>query len=248
MKKLQILFLFLYICFSAYSQSETDSGNSYVNSINAVENEQITKIKDAFYIVNGFENTLLYGNEYYPYHNRSEAKPLLFTDNNYSSSIFFDGKRYDNITLQYDAYTDEVIYSDLQFFIMNFFNIALNKNLIGWFEFYRFGDTLTFKYLTKKDGAPEDRFYETPYMGSSKFIIRHYTSVTEQVEISEYHLKEAYYLNIGNGFFKFKNKKQFMKIFGKENETIAQIIKDQGFNIKNKQLIINILETYDAFL
>ena len=94
----------------------------------------------AYYSGAAVSRALVFGQEYYAYHSRSNSKPILFDDDLYTSSIIFDGKYYDNIKLQYDAYTDEVWYIDLNLFL-NFtsYQISLNKDKIEMFSLYRLG-------------------------------------------------------------------------------------------------------------
>jgi len=205
-------------------------------------------LRDYYFSRTGFMNDLIFGQEYYPYHNQSKNKPTLYTDNLYSTSLVFDGKQYDDVKLQYDAFSDEVIYSDIELFL-NFssYLVALNDYLIESFSFYRLGDTLTFYYLGEGESNLPARFYEVVYSGQTKFLIKHYCSVFTEKTIPEYIIKEAYYLDTGNGFNRFRGKRQFLRLFGEKSETVRILMEEKGirFEKKNKSVIADILVEFD---
>ena len=199
----------------------------------------------------GFENDLVFGQEYYAYHIRTQNKPLMYNDNLYTSSIIFDGKYYDGIKLQYDTYTDEVVYIDLDLFL-NFtsYQIALNEDKTEKFSFYRYGDTLNFYRIDEAESNLEPRFYEVPYQEHTRFAIKYYSAVYMEKSIDQFRIKKAYYLDAGNGFFRFRNKRQFLNIFGEEADKVKSIIDDNNirFSRNEKSSIVHILKEYDQTL
>ena len=223
-----------------------------------------------YLIQNGLDNSLAFGQEYYPYYTRSNTSPFLYNDIAYSSSIVFDGKKYENVNIKYDTKTDELIYIEANTYtqfnsvaplkisfdangdiISRFdaFFISLNEDKIDSFSFYIYGDTVTFYRLGEKDGLPT-RFYEVPYYGKSRFVIKHFCSVYTEKSIEEYKIREAYYVDIGSGFQRIITKGQFFKLFGEDKELVKSIIMQNGisFNKKDKRQIINILQKYDQFI
>ncbi len=232
----------------AFSQSGT--GNR--SMVQETEESQKAFLRAYYSKDSGFENGLVFGQEYYAYHGRSDNKPLMYTDNLYTSSIIFDGKYYDGIKLQYDTYTDEVVYSDLNLFLLNFTSsqIALNEDKIEMFSFYRLGDTLNFYRIDEEGSNLEPRFYEIPYQGTTRLAIKHYSYAYKEKSIYQYKIKKAYYLDTGEGFYKFKNKKQFIKLFGGNAALIKSVIdkKNIRFSRKNDSSIVAILKEYDRML
>ncbi len=199
----------------------------------------------------GFTNDLVFGQEYYAYHSRSTNKPLLFDDNLYTSSIIFDGKYYENIKLQYDAHTDEVVYIDLDLFL-NFtsYQISLNEDKIEMFSLYRLGDTLNFYRIDDVGSNLEPRFYEVPYQGITKLAIKYYCTVYMEKTIDQFKIRKAFYLDAGDGFYRFKGKRQFIKLFGGGSDQIKSIINENDikFTLKDVSSIVSILEKYDQLL
>ena len=120
---------------------------------------------------------LVNGKEYIPYYFRSKYKPLLYSDRKHKSSLTLNGRRYDNLMLEYDTFKDELIYSDSLKLIDNkVFMISLNKDPVDGFSFYFGSDSLYFRYFSSETNLnfnlPEG-FYEVGYDGKTKFIIKH---------------------------------------------------------------------------
>ncbi|HHU34455.1 MAG: hypothetical protein ACOX5K_05920 [Bacteroidales bacterium] len=199
----------------------------------------------------GFTSDLVFGQEYYAYHSRSNSKPILFDDDLYTSSIIFDGKYYDNIKLQYDAYTDEVVYIDLNLFL-NFtsYQISLNKDKIEMFSLYRLGDTLNFYRIDEGGSNLEPRFYEVPYQGITRLAIKYYCTAHIEKTIEQFKIRKAFFLDTGDGFYRFRGKRQFIKLFGAGADEIRSIIdeNDIRFSLKDPSSIVTILKKYDQLL
>ena len=87
---------------------------------------------------------LVNGKDYIPYYFRSKYKPLLYFDRVHQSSLTLNGRRYDNLMLEYDTFRDELIYWDSLKFIDNrVFKISLNKDPVDGFNFYFGPDSLS---------------------------------------------------------------------------------------------------------
>ena len=232
----------------AFSQSSAENRSR----LQETEESQKAFLRAYYSTGSGFENDLVFGQEYYAYHSRSDNKPLMYTDNLYTSSIVFNGKYYDGIKLQYDTYTDEVVYTDLNLFLLNFTSsqIALNEDKIEMFSFYRLGDTLNFYRIDEEGSNLEPGFYEIPYQGTTRFVIKHYSYAYMERSIYQYKIKKTYYLDTGEGFYKFKSKKQFIKIFGENAGLIKSVIdkKNIRFSRKNDSSIVSVLKEYDQML
>src|ERR1035437_9076958 len=146
-------------------------------------------------------DALIDGRDYVPYYNRSKIKPLLLKDKKRSASLTFNGRKYDNLTLDYDTYLDELIYSDSSKFINDvMFKIALNKEPVDGFSLFPGNDTLIFRHFipggTMKFNLPEG-FYEVIYDGKTKYIRKHQSLPLEKDGIYEYVYSAYDYILVG---------------------------------------------------
>jgi hypothetical protein len=195
---------------------------------------------------------LIDGRGYFPYYFRSALKPMIFLDKPHSSSVTLNGRKFDNIDLDFDTYTDEVIYIDsTRIGIYNPLMVALNKDNVDSFEFYDGNDTITFRYFNK-DCDPlfdmKDGYYEVVSDLGSKYLIRHSSILKKLPGIDEYIYFTAAYVNVGNGFTKITTQRQFIKIFGDRSAEVRRYIKESGIKIKTatKQQIMCVLTYHDS--
>lgn len=195
---------------------------------------------------------LINGREYFPYYYRSELKPILFLEKQVTASIVFSGRNYDNIVLQYDTFTDEVIFSDLKNeFNLGQYKISLNRDEISRFILYFDDDTLDFWFLSGSSTPGfnlEDGFYEKAYCGESEFIIKHRSVIHERNGIDEYFYTPVWYVNSGGNYHGFRSSKQFTAIFDARQDEMKKLIGQKGINIRKagKGQIISILRQFDS--
>jgi len=195
---------------------------------------------------------LINGRGYFQYYFRSEIKPILFAERNHSSSVTLNGVKYVDISLDFDTYTDELIYIDsTRICVFKPLMVAINKNYIDCFEFYYDNDTMLFRYFSKEDDPSFDLkegFYEVGSDKESKYLIKH-ISVLEKVPGNyKYTYLRAGYVNVGNGFSEITGKRQFLKIFGDRSDEVRKFIKKRVIKIRkaSKEQIISILIYYDS--
>ena len=197
---------------------------------------------------------LINGKEYEPYYTRSKFKPLLFADLSRNASIITGSRRYDNLTLQYDTFLDEVIYTDTSRTINYMFpQIALNKNIIDGFNLYFQNDSIIFKYFRLPELLDEnlnEGFYEVVYEGNSRFIIKHESTFYVREGLDNYKYSPKKYISTGNEFRKIKNARDFIRLFGENSGDIKQYLQLTGIKIKkaDKSQIIGVLKYYDSLL
>ncbi len=192
------------------------------------------------------------GKDYYPYYFRSKRQPVLFADEKCNVTVNLNGKIYDDIAVQYDTFTDEVVFSDTENkFGLGQYMVALNKDNINSFIFYYEDDTLIFinyNISTHPDFNLPGGFYETAYTGEIEYIIRHRSVVRKKDGIDEYFYSPLQYVKSKGGFIKFRTNKQFIAIFdGRQNE-MKKIVAKSGINVRHadKSRIIRLLKLYDA--
>jgi len=205
-------------------------------------------------------NELINGKEYEPYYLRSIFKPLLFSNKERSASIITNTRRYDNITLQYDTFLDEVIYTDISKTInYRFPQIALNKNIINGFNLYlREGfnlyikeDSLTFRYLRPPECQIrniKEGFYEIVYEEKSQYIIKHESTYYERQGLNNYKYSPKNYLSVGNEFVRVKNGRTLLKLFGEKSGEVKEFLKSSRIKVRkaDKEQILSVIKFYDS--
>lgn len=247
---LNILLLFS-VNLAAQNPVRLQMNNGY-DVYSNTEKKQVECLNEfySFRIDQSFE--LINGREYQPYYYSSKLKPILFIYKKHSSSITLNGKSYDNIALDYDTYTDNIIYTDYTLsFISMPLKVALNKDNVDSFRFCYEDDTLLFRYFSKESGYSinlREGFYEVAYDRSSRFLIKHQSNIHDLTRIWEYEYDPVRYVNIGNGFFEIKSGRQFIKLFGDRSDEIKRYIKESGIKIHkaDKKQVISVLRYYDS--
>ena len=174
------------------------------------------------------EDKLINGKEYVPYYNRSKLKPLLFIEKKHSASIILNERKFDDVYLEYDTYSDELIYFD-KFRIINnrLYQIALNKDPIVSFSLFTELDSLIFRnFNSDKDINFNliDGFYEVVYEGESKYIIKHQSTVHEKEGIDEYFYTPVNYVSVGDKYYRIRSSRGFIKLFGEKSDEIRKFM------------------------
>jgi len=225
------------------------SGN---NRLQSLTNQQEAEIKKLYSEKVETLKEFLNGKEYESYYSRSREKPLLFLEKQRSASIITKTRRYNNLTLQYDTFLDEVIYSDTgRTLNFRFPQIALNKDVVDEFNLYFEDDSSIFKNYRKPEALLlnlKEGFYEVVYERGSKFIIKHESKEYFKEGRNNYKYSPIYYLSTGEIFSTYKNRKSFLQIFGDKSENIKRYLKTTGIKVgrADKFQIATILKFYDS--
>lgn len=251
MTKTSLLFLLLLCTLPGFAQQKNADRGDALTTIFANIEASHNQFLDSLYTVRtGTSISYINGYEYFPYHYRAKNKPMLFYGKDRTASITVSGRNYDNLILQYDTYTDEIVFSEMENeFGSKIYQIAINKDIVGSFTLYFRDDTLTFKYF---DGTESSRglppgFYETVYDGTSTYLIRHRSVAHERNGINEYFYSPSGYVRTPAGYQKITSNGKFIKFFGTGSAEMKRIIDQRNLNIRKagKRNIINILRTYD---
>jgi hypothetical protein len=235
-----------YLTFSDAEPGKTDFNLISEFQAGYLYNLYFTKVDKAEELVNG--------REYIPYYFRYKVKPLLFDESNYIGSVLFNGRKYNNLKLEYDTYLDQVIYSDsLKFIEDKLFKIALNKNLVDGFILYFGSDSLIFHNFRPDDGKINNLprgFYEVVYNGKSKFIIRHQSFLLENEGEYEYSYAPSDYFMVGESFSRVRSSGGFLKLFGKDSDAVRKFMHTGKVRFKSagKDQIASVLKYYDALV
>lgn len=196
----------------------------------------------------------LNGKEYESYYSRVKAKPLLFYEKKRSASIITKTRKYTNLTLQYDTYLDEVIYSDTSRTLnFRFPQIALNKDIVDEFYLYFEDDVIHFINYREPEASLislKEGFYELVFEGGFKFVIKHESKEYLREGRNNYKYSPVYFISTGEKFLTFNNRKSFLRLFGNKSEDVKRFIKSSGIKIgrADKFQIVSILKYYDALI
>jgi len=232
---------------SIKSGSESDNGNN--TSLTAL---QIDFLRNIYSEKIEVPKELINGKEYEPYYLKSEVKPLLFPLRERTASIITRTRRYNNLTLQYDTFLDEVIYTDTSRTInFRFPQIALNRDILEGFNLYFDDDSLIFRNFRLPECSEKnlrEGFYEVIYEGKSSYIIRHESSYYERQGLSNYKYSPKNYISTGNGYYKIKSLKSLLGLFGDNAVKMKEYIHSSGIRLKraNKKEIFSIIKYYDS--
>jgi hypothetical protein len=215
---------------------------------------QLEYIRDLYLSANSTPSEIKQGEEYISYYYRSKTTPLLFDGKEFVSTIYFNGRKYVNIKLQYDTFLDEVLYTDTSRLInFQFPKIALNKNLVGGFIFFTDYDSLKFSYLRfpKSPGNDmNDGFYEVIYTQGSRALIKHKSLEYISQAVNEYKYTPELYVSIGDKYLRIKNNKDLIRAFQNHSHEIKEFLGASKIKIKHaaKSRIVEALKYYDSLL
>jgi hypothetical protein len=197
-------------------------------------------------------NELINGKEYQPYYYKSGTNPLLNFKSNRTATLFFRDMQFKNLSLHYDTYLDEVIYTDNNRIVDGRCpQIALNRDIIKGFNLYFDNDSLIFRYFQfpEKDAEKmKNGFYEVAYDGKTTFLIRHRSTLYNKEGLDKYEYSPERYILSGDKWFKITSQKSFLKIFGNREQEISDILHKSKVRVPKaaKAQLVQILRNYDS--
>lgn len=252
MTRTPLLILFLCLAMPGYSQQETQTSASGKPDRFTLAEAAGKDMLDSIYATGSrTQYAFIDGTEYFPYHYRAKHKPLLFYGEDRTAEITVRGRKYAGMVLQYDTFTDEVLFSEIDNnFGQNLYQISLRRNLVSGFTLFFRTDTLRFRYLSAEEtrGEIPTGFYEMAYDGPTGYIIRHRSVVHQRNGIDEYYYSPVGYLVTPEGYRKISSGGRFFKLFGERSAEMKKIVDRQRINLRKagKREIINILQAYDS--
>jgi hypothetical protein len=259
----KIKFLFPLLLLPVTLTSQGQNGNLLnINSLSGSGNLNIESLteRQIGYIKNYYsekveaQKELINGKEYESYYARSIFKPLLFPDKKRTATVFTRTRQYNNLTLQYDTFLDEVIYTDATRTInFSFPQIALNKDIVEGFNLYFEDDSLKFRYLGPQDCTKnklKEGFYEVAYQGKSRYVIKHTSSFYVREGLNAYKYAPENYISTGEVFYRVKNKRSLLKLFGEKSGEIKKYIHLSRIRVTqaDKNQLVSILKFYDSLI
>jgi hypothetical protein len=259
--KIKILFqvFLLLVTFSSYGQNSSLLNMNPLNgpgnqNIESLTERQIRYIKNTYSEKAETPKEIINGKEYESYYTRSKAKPVLYGDKKRTATLFTRTRQYKNITLQYDTFLDEVIYTDTSRTINDRFpQIELNKDIVDGFNLYFEDDSLKFRNLRLPESAGmnlKEGFYEIAYKGKSEFVIKHASSFYVREGLNEYKYAPENFFSTGGIFYRIKNKRSFLKLFGEKSGDVKKYIHSNRIRIRqaDKNQFADILKFYDSLI
>jgi hypothetical protein len=198
------------------------------------------------------QNDFINGIEYIPYFYRGKTSPFMFSGMFFHATLYFNNRKFENISLQYDTFLDELVYTDTTRILHSALpRISLNRELVQGFSFNYNWNSYNFRYLKFSPDvldSPAEGFYEVVYEGSSMFIIRHRSLEYVRDAINEYKYYNIKYIRIGNKFRKVTNLKEFLLAFGDKSEAVKDFIQKERIRFRkaSKIQISEILRFYDG--
>lgn len=247
-----IFLVFLFASVTAPAQQhfplvEADAAQLF----SGLEKAQVDHVSNLYLRSTTEPRELIHGREYFRYWFTSEDIPLLRYGTGRSGSIVFMGRIYDDIVLQYDTFTDQVIYTDDTLIFDNrIWMVALNSDYIDRFDLRFSDETLRFRYFRKEKDSTfnlQDGFYEVVYDNECKYLIRHNSTKAIIQGIDEYTYSPVGYVKVGNGYSEIISKEQFIRLFGDKSAEVRQLIRQNKLRFRNpdKGQIAAVLRYYE---
>jgi len=253
MKNFILISILWHIAFIvAHGQRPVPEEGLFNNYDNETRDLQIEKLLLSLSDSESGKPALINGKEFFPWYYRSKSKPLLFNGTGYTASVKVEEREYENISLLYDTYSDQLIYSDTsRLVIPNDIQLIMNSNIVESFKIIRGSDTLSFVNLKPEintDGPFSGGYLEKLLNNSDRFYVRHRSVVYEKNGIDEYYYRPVLLINKGNAFETVKNSKQFIRYFtGLEDDVRAELQKgNKDFNPLNRDKITALIMKYNS--
>ncbi|HSO77624.1 MAG TPA: hypothetical protein VLQ76_03585 [Bacteroidales bacterium] len=189
------------------------------------------------------------GRDYIRYFFRSTDKPLLRSEEGRKASLIFNNRKYEDLPLQYDTYTGEVVYTDNKLILNNkICEVALNSDNISRFDLYFRHDTMIFKNFRNEPAFNlEEGFYEVVHDGECKYIIRHISTLYLSDGLEKYPYAPESYIRVGDQYVKTVSTAQFLQLFGDKSDEIIQFMRRKKIRLRkaDKHQITDILKFYE---
>ncbi len=179
-------------------------------------------------------NTLNYKLAGKQYYNMVVPSGSVFLFNDWKEGYvkLINGDRYDNLSLKYNIYFDEVIQVNNRSVSM----IMLDKNTVSEFGFYneQNGETMTFTKMYFQKNPEGDYYFNCLYSGNLKLVVRH-RSLEEETNMykdsygmmrnSKFNVYKNYYVIFpGDQFERLRLKRRsFVDLFPGSKETRKEI-------------------------
>lgn len=195
------------------------------------------------------ESGLYRGNEYASYEYQLRSGHPYFDDNRrHMGTVHYDGVQYNNVLLQYDEVTDQVLLYDVN----SLFRIALYSDLIDRFTFD------AHRFIRLKDSLnptqPHNGFYEVLYQGRISLLKKEKKAIQEDLYSSS-HVERyiagadtSYYLKKGDVYYPVRNTKTLLRALKDRSKDVKKFIRTSGLSMRKdrENTLIKVVAWYDT--
>ena len=216
----------------------------------SILSEQCQSVQGLYDSLMSRSNEILNGREYEYYFYPQVSSPLIPAKQHPTASIVINGKKYENITLQYDTFKDLLVYFDPTNFEDGLIcPVSLNKYIIDEFNLKVSSDNLRFRYFEiPKEENLKSGFYEIVYDGESQFIIKHSSNKYIDEGRDNYRYNPIWYFVIRDDYYMIKGKRSLLKALPDHVKDVKKHIKSLKISVRkaSNYEILNILRYYDS--
>jgi hypothetical protein len=212
------------------SEGKKSSGNFEIAA------SQKAYLEKMYYKTFVTSNDFVDGKEYFNYAYRSKNSPLLSSAKDFNAVLFMDGRRYDNLKLQYDSYIDEVLYIDTSRVInYQFPKVVLKKDAVDGFILIAGRDSMNFrhlKFLNDNENETDGGYFEVVYNGPSRYLIKHRALLYLSEARNEYKYSPENFILKDGIYCKVRNNKEFLNLFATRSKEIKLFMRRNRFNVR----------------
>jgi len=160
--------------------------------------------------------------------------------------VFYEGQRFDSISLMYDIFKDELVIRHL-----NGDPMLLQSEKVSYF----WNDGHTFKrFESGKDISPQMRtgFYDLVYNGKTQLLVRRTKQRQEKIVdkrvITYFPEKNFYYIKKDGRYNFVRSKKSVLALFPEHKKQLRKALRDANiaFRPARETAIARMVATYDA--
>ncbi len=237
MKFISPVFFLLLFCKLAAQQAMTDSAfysQSVSNSLAAYRSD----VRENLHIYNG--------SAYLRTGHSIKGTPFFQSDSLLPGAVIYDGRLYENLLLQYDMVTDQVIIRNYQ----QVNELQLVPEKLPWFYigqhvFVRIpADSSTPSFITTG-------FYEKLHDGRMTVFARRQKVPRQANDAADnkgsYAVYNSYFLLLNDVFYQANDKNDFLSLMGPEKEAVAKYIKENKINFRKRREVamVQVAAYYD---
>ena len=200
------------------------------------------------------EDDFRIGREYVEYYNFTISNPFFKPDLRHFGTIKMGERLFEGLDLQYDMFTDQMIYFDSERLLENrFYKIALNEYLLDEVYLIYDQDSILFRYFHSNhalDHQLKNGFYEVVYEGGTELLIQHHAYLSKKDGLDYYVYDPRQFIKIGDRYHKFKSKRSLMKLLGEHAAEVKRYIRSKNiyFRLAKKDDLSGILKYYDGLV
>jgi hypothetical protein len=180
------------------------------------------------------ESLLYNGSDYGEYIPLKDEHPFYLSDDWIYGSVTYDGQYYDNIMLQYDIASDQLVIESHMYGTQ----IQLIKSRVHSF-------TLEDRKFVNIDSSSMKGFYEVLYDGETKVLAKRIKRLQERVSSSEitreFEEKNKYYMLVNGEYVVVRNKKSVLKVLRGHKKELQQKYQAKNSDAKKqpeRQIVI----------